>query len=492
MRDTLAGLFERLVGGRLLIWIGGIALAAAGIFLIRHSIELITPEARMIAAAAFGIILIGAGEYARGGRRLAEDPRTGQALVGAGIAILYAAAYGSYLLFGLIGSATASAAMLLITAAALALALRHGAPTALIGLVGGFLTPALVGDPGAGARPVLAYLGLLDAALFAIAWRRGWGWLAAAALAASFAWTGYFVLEPARDALPAGVFAALLGLAASLPRPASGRALSLLQPAIIALVELAVLVGRSDLGLPAWLLFGALAAATLPLATIRPDQRFAPVAALLLALLLIGAKAGDPVVPWAAVATTLLFAGGLAPFASRERPIPGIAACLALAGPLLILRAGSPELLGRLQWGALALLLSLGALGVLWRFRAGSRGSDAQGIGPLAAAATAALLLAVGSYDLAPGDFVSGAWLVAAIGLLLAGVRLPDKALRLAGLVLLTATILKVFLIDAAELEGVLRILSFLALGVALIGIGKLYTRVLKAESVKGEAGPSR
>jgi uncharacterized membrane protein len=226
--------------------------------------------------------------------------------------------------------------------------------------------------------------------------------------------------------------------------------------------------------------------------TIRPDQRFAPIAALLLALLLIGAKAGDPVVPWAAVATTLLFAGGLAPFASRERPIPGIAACLALAGPLLILRAGSPELLGRLQWGALALLLSLGALGVLWRFRAGSRGSDAQGIGPLAAAATAALLLAVGSYDLAPGDFVSGAWLVAAIGLLLAGVRLPDKALRLAGLVLLTATILKVFLIDAAELEGVLRILSFLALGVALIGIGKLYTRVLKAESVKGEAGPSR
>ncbi len=71
----------------------------------------------------------------------------------------------------------------------------------------------------------------------------------------------------------------------------------------------------------------------------------------------------------------------------------------------------------------------------------------------------------------------------AAIGLLLAGIRLPDKALRLAGLILLTGTILKVFLIDAGELEGIWRILSFLGLGVALIGIGRLYGPVLRAEA---------
>jgi uncharacterized membrane protein len=61
-------------------------------------------------------------------------------------------------------------------------------------------------------------------------------------------------------------------------------------------------------------------------------------------------------------------------------------------------------------------------------------------------------------------------------------VRIGDKALRLAGLALLTATALKVFLVDADALEGVLRILSFLGLGVALIGIGKLYGTVLRAE----------
>jgi len=72
------------------------------------------------------------------------------------------------------------------------------------------------------------------------------------------------------------------------------------------------------------------------------------------------------------------------------------------------------------------------------------------------------------------------AFLLVSIGLIVAGIRLPDKALRLAGLVLLTATIVKVFLVDAAALTGVLRILSFLGLGIALIGIGRLYGPILR------------
>ena len=38
---------------------------------------------------------------------------------------------------------------------------------------------------------------------------------------------------------------------------------------------------------------------------------------------------------------------------------------------------------------------------------------------------------------------------------------------------------IKVFLIDAAGLEGLLRIASFMALGFSLIGIGWVYTRQL-------------
>lgn len=488
--ETLGGLFERLMGGRLLIWIGGIAIAAAGIFLIRHSIGLVTPEARMIAAALLGLFLLGAGEYARGGRLLADDPRIGQALVGAGIAILYAATYGSYLLFGLIGSGTASLLMLLTTAAALALSLRHGAPTAFMGLAGGFLTPLLVGDPEAGAVPVLAYLALLDTAIFAIAWRRAWTWLAAAAVAASFAWAAYFVLEPLPDALAAGLFAALLGIAASLPKPKHGRQLSILQPAIVALLLLAVLVARPDGGEPSWLLFGGLAAATLPLSVLRPDHRAAPAAALLLALLLLAVKAaagGDPLLGAAAAAATLLFAGGSALLGVRDQPLRALTVCAALAGPLFIVRLLEPELIGRASWGGMALALALGALLLLWRLRA-----EPRGIGSFAAGVTAALLLGLAAHDLAAREFVSGAWLLIALGLLLAGMRMHDKALRLAGLLLLTGTILKVFLVDASALEGALRILSFLGLGIALIGIGKLYTRVLSAEGARSSGTPPR
>ncbi len=75
------------------------------------------------------------------------------------------------------------------------------------------------------------------------------------------------------------------------------------------------------------------------------------------------------------------------------------------------------------------------------------------------------------------------AGLVLSIGLLVAGMRLPDKALRLAGLGLLTVTIVKVFVFDAGELEGIWRILSFMGLGVALIGIARLYGPILRAEA---------
>ena len=54
---------------------------------------------------------------------------------------------------------------------------------------------------------------------------------------------------------------------------------------------------------------------------------------------------------------------------------------------------------------------------------------------------------------------------------------------RIGSLVAMLAAVAKVFLFDASGLEGLARILSFVALGFSLIGIGWLYSRYLNTDS---------
>jgi uncharacterized membrane protein len=435
--ENLGGIFERFVGGRLLIWIGGIALAVAGLFLVRHSIEigLITPPVRMLMAAAFGLLLVGAGEYSRSRPDSALDERVAQSLVGAGVLVLYATAYGAHVLYGLLSMGTASALMVAIAAGALALALRHGAPTAVMGLVGGFATPLLVGNPSETSIPLLTYLALLNIASFALAERRGWTWLAASAVVLSFGWTAVLALQPPAQALPAGVFVVVLSIAASMVRAGGGWHLEFLRPAAIGLVQLAVLVGRTDLGLPAWGLFGALSLACFFLATRKAEYRPLPLLAVGLTLLLLFLKAIEaaaPDLPLIAAGITLLFAGGGAAAALRKGPrlIPTLVACAGAAGPALILRIFRPELLSGPGWGLLMLLLSAGPLLLAWRVRSGR---------PLfVSAATAALLLCAAAADLLPDSLLGGGWLLVALGAAFAARRatggLGGLALAVAGI----------------------------------------------------------
>ncbi|HEX8261287.1 MAG TPA: DUF2339 domain-containing protein, partial [Allosphingosinicella sp.] len=442
--ETLGGFFERWVGGRLMIWVGGVALAVAGVLLVRYSIQigLITPPVQMGMAALFGLLLLALGEFARSRADWTLDRRVAQALVGAGIFVLYATAYGSLVLHQLIGNGTAFGLMVMVTGAALILSLRHGAPSAVMGLVGGFLTPMLVGERSETATPLLTYLALLDVALFTLAGRRGWTWLAAAAALLSFGWTGYLLSWDRPDALAAGVFVVLVGIGASVLRAGNGWQLDFLRPAAIGLVQLAVLVGRVDIGLPAWGLFGILAAACLFLEPRKPEYRPLPIVALSLALLLIAVKAFDQPrhIPAIAAAVTLLFAAGSLPAAlRRERPLlPFLTASGALLGPAAILRALRPEWLDRPAWGLLFLLLAAGPIFLAWSRRAAA-GVGASDLPLGAAAAAAMLLLGLAAADLLPPVLVPAAWLAIALGAALAARQWRDPGLVV--LVLLAAAV---------------------------------------------------
>jgi uncharacterized membrane protein len=434
--ESLGVLFERLVGGRLLIWLGGIALVVAAVFLIRYSIEigLITPSARMVAAGLFGLALVGAGELARNSLQVSKDERVAQALVGAGISVLYATAYGSYALYGLFGAASSSAAMTAITLAALGLSLRHGTPTAVLGLVGGFATPLLVGNPDAGAITLLFYLALLDAGIFLVAWRRGWSWLGSAAIVLSLLWVLWLMTRPPADALAGGWFALAVAGAGVLIQPPPRRSELRLWPLGIAALELAALVSRSDLGIAAWALFGALGAATMALGIVRRELAPAVLVAAILALLLLVLKAAghDPQSPVAAIGIALLFgAGCLALCLWRPNVAWSVTSCIALAGALLVMRGTWPELMDRRLWGLLALLGALGPAALVWRQR-----SNAHAEGPADSAlwwagACLALLAGAAAWDLVPPAMVAAAWLLLAFSMVLIARRLGDYAVML-------------------------------------------------------------
>ncbi len=425
--ETISGLFERFVGGRLLVWTGGIAMALAGLFLVRYSIELglIGPRVRMIAAAVFGAALVAAGEVAR--RRLPDDLRVGQALVGAGVLVLYAAAYGSHILYGLITVTTAFVLMAAIAAGALGLSLRHGTPTAALGLVGGFLTPLLVGRSTGEAEPLLGYLSLLNLAVFAVAVRSARPWLGWAAKLATLGWTGFLLGSAPGDALLTGAFLLVHTVATGLwwrdePAPWLGPT--------IALAQVGAVVPIADYATAGWMLLLGFGVAGYALAERSRVLAAVPGRALIAALLLIAGHQTfgrtEPLVPWA-IATTILFAGGSWWRLGRDGRLgPTLTFCAGVAGPALLLRNGQGVLLPDAGWGVLFAALATAPAALAWRMRgAASRQAPFDGA-LLIAAATAAGLLAVAVHDLVPQSWWPAGWMLVALAIAVAGRRSGD------------------------------------------------------------------
>ena len=94
-------------------------------------------------------------------------------------------------------------------------------------------------------------------------------------------------------------------------------------------------------------------------------------------------------------------------------------------------------------------------------------------IGSVAGSFFAAELL----YLQVSGSLLTVAWGVEGAVLLAAGFPLRDRVLRLSGLSMLTLCTLKLFLWDLRQLDVLPRIVSFLVLGLILVGVSWVYTR---------------
>ncbi|NOZ32982.1 MAG: DUF2339 domain-containing protein [Alphaproteobacteria bacterium] len=79
-------------------------------------------------------------------------------------------------------------------------------------------------------------------------------------------------------------------------------------------------------------------------------------------------------------------------------------------------------------------------------------------------------------------------WLIIGVGAMAAGIYMASRVVRIASVVILGLVAAKVFLIDMAGSEGILRAVSFIGLGATLVGIGLVYQRVLSSGGARPAA----
>lgn len=286
-------IFEDIFGRRLPIWAGGITLAIAGMLIVKYSIDagLISPLVRVISGLIFGVALIGGAEAALRAHEKVRDPRVRQALSGAGVASLYGAILIAANLYGLIDPVVAFLGMAAVTALAMGLSLRFGAPSALLGLAGGLAAPALVGS-GEPNIPLLAsYLALAVGGLSILSRSQRWMWLGVAALTGGFAWAGVLLIGGTLDAFASvslGIYLILLGIV--LPLVAfSGRLGNAVRVAgsIAAAAQMAGLVATGGFAPLHWGLFGLISAGIVWLANREEGLARLPAVGLVIALMLL-------------------------------------------------------------------------------------------------------------------------------------------------------------------------------------------------------------
>jgi len=170
--------WEQFMGAKLFAWLGGFALFLAMAFFIKYSFDhdLIPPAVRM----AIGFV-IGAGLVV-GGLKIprAKYAITSQTLIAAGIVSLYAVTFACRAIyrFEFFGPVPTFLLMSLITASAFILAVRLNAQTvAILGILGGFLTPILLSTGSDNPTALFGYIALLDLGLVAVALHRRWFYL---------------------------------------------------------------------------------------------------------------------------------------------------------------------------------------------------------------------------------------------------------------------------------------------------------------------------
>ena len=167
--------WEQFVGVKLFAWVGGLAVLFCIAYFLKYSFEhaWLPPSLRAATGFLIGIGLI-VGGVCMNRKRYQVTAHT---LCATGVVVLYAATFGcrSVYHFEAFTPKLSFLLMSLITAAGFVLAVRLRAQVvAVLGMLGGFLTPLLVGEGQNDPLALFGYLTILDIGLVAVALVAAW------------------------------------------------------------------------------------------------------------------------------------------------------------------------------------------------------------------------------------------------------------------------------------------------------------------------------
>jgi uncharacterized membrane protein len=203
---------EERLGTRWAVWLGGLALALGGLFLVRYSIEQgwFGPTTRVMAGALFALALLGVGEWLRRKERSGALPSAALAgmpaahipsiVTAAGTVAAFGTVYAAHALYDLIGPMAAFVLLGLIGLGTMAAAALHGPALAGFGLVASFAAPLLVTTAEPSAWPLVPYLAVVTGSAYALARIRLWYWLAVAGAIGAGLWSFLIMALPPQDA----------------------------------------------------------------------------------------------------------------------------------------------------------------------------------------------------------------------------------------------------------------------------------------------------
>lgn len=164
--------FEVNLGQKWLLITGILTMVFGVGYFLKYSFEQgwVGPAGRVAAAYLWGIAFLVAG-----GRFRKKIERFGLSLIGGGIAVLYFAAFAAFQIYHLFGQAPSFGVMVLITVLAGALAVYYDTKwLAVLGLIGGFLTPVLLTTGQDNQIALMTYMTILNLGLLGIAFRKKW------------------------------------------------------------------------------------------------------------------------------------------------------------------------------------------------------------------------------------------------------------------------------------------------------------------------------